>query len=356
MSAARLARLREAMAAADLPALAITNIDNLRYLSGFTGSAGLGLITHQQAWFLADPRYITQATRECSHFQVVPCNNGFVEALAPMVKDSGLRVLGFEKRHITFAGYEELRDAMTEVRLRPVVDLVEDLRLVKDDAEIQAIRAACQIADATFSYALTVIRPGMSERELALEIDWHMRKLGATKEGFDSIVAAGPNSAMPHAHPSDRPLAAGDFLVMDFGALVNGYNSDITRTVCVGKADERHREVYEVVRQAQEIGVEALRPGVRGADVDKASRDYIESRGYGDRFGHGLGHGLGRQVHDAGALNKKSTLELKPGMVFTVEPGIYIEGWGGVRIEDDVLVTESGSERLTTSPRELIEV
>lgn len=352
----RVEKLRSAMAEANIPALLVTEINNLRYISGFTGSTGIGLITEYDAWFFADPRYIIQAKDECQGFEIVPVVDGFMKTVGGLVKDKGFKLLAFERQHVSFATYEDLRNTVPEVRLQPVSNLVEDLRAVKDDGEIEIIRQAAKIADDTFEHVLNIIRPGMTERELALEIEWHMRKLGAVREGFGSIVASGPRGALPHASPTDKPLQKGELVVMDYGAYFRGYNSDITRTVCIGKADSQQREVYEIVREAQQLGVETLRPGLKGQDVDRAVREFISARGYGDKFGHGLGHGLGLQVHDVGALGKTSTTEIKPGMVFTVEPGIYIEGWGGVRIEDDVLVTDSGSERLTLSPRELIEI
>ncbi|MGQ9523878.1 MAG: M24 family metallopeptidase [Armatimonadota bacterium] len=356
MTRARLAKLREAMSSNGIDALLVTGIQNLRYITGFTGSAGAALVTQHDALFFADPRYTAQAAVECPDFEIVPVLDGFVSAIAGLVKDKGWPAIGFEKHHVRFATYEELRDAMPNVSLVATSGLVEDLRLLKDEHEITAIRRAAEVADAAFAHALKVLRPGITERELALEIEWHMRKLGAAREGFPSIVASGTRTALPHASPTDKPIQKGDFVTMDFGAYMDGYNSDITRTVCMGPADPKQREVYEIVRQAQQLGVEAIRPGVKGQDVDKAAREFIANHGYGPNFGHGLGHGLGLEVHDVGALNKTSNLEIRAGMVFTVEPGIYVEGWGGVRIEDDVLVTETGAGRLTSSTRDLLEL
>lgn len=352
----RVEKLRSAMAEANIPALLVTEINNLRYISGFTGSTGIGLVTEYDAWFFADPRYIIQAKDECRGFEIVPVLDGFTKTVGSLVRDKRFGLLAFERQHVSFATYEELRNAVPEVRLYPVSNLVENLRAVKDEGEINIIRQAAKIADATFEHVLNIIRPGMTERELALEIEWHMRRLGAEREGFSAIVASGPRGALPHASPTDKPIQEGELVVMDYGAYFGGYNSDITRTVCVGKADSQQREVYEIVREAQQLGVETLRPGLKGQDVDRAVREFITARGYGDKFGHGLGHGLGLQVHDVGSLSKTSTTEIKAGMVFTVEPGIYIEGWGGVRIEDDVLVTNDRSERLTLAARELIEL
>jgi len=356
MTRHRLGKLREAMGSVGIEVLLVTGISNLRYISGFTGSTGIGLVTEHDALFFADPRYTAQAAMECPDFEITPVLNGFVAALSSVIRDKGWHAVAFERHHVRFATYEELRDSMPGVRLVPTSNLIEDLRAVKDEHEVAAIRRAAEAADAAFSHALKVLRPGMTERELALEIEWHMRKLGAAREGFPSIVASGPRTALPHASPTDKPIQKGEFVTMDFGAYMDGYNSDITRTVCLGTADAKQREVYDVVRRAQQLGVEAIRPGVKGQDVDRAAREFIANHGFGPNFGHGLGHGIGLEVHDVGALNKTSNLELKAGMVFTVEPGVYIEDWGGVRIEDDVLVTESGAERLTHSTRDLLEL
>jgi Xaa-Pro aminopeptidase len=227
---------------------------------------------------------------------------------------------------------------------------------VKDAGELAVIREAVALADQTFTHILPHLKPGVAERDIAIEIEYFMKRAGAEGEAFGTIVASGARSAMPHGRASTKLLEAGDFVTMDFGARWNGYHSDLTRTVVLGKASDRQREIYAIVREAQETGLRAIRAGVTGKDADAAARKVIEDRGYGDHFGHGLGHGLGRSVHDGGSLSPRSDTTLAAGMVMTVEPGVYIEGWGGVRIEDDVVVTETGCEVLTRSTKELLEL
>ncbi len=230
------------------------------------------------------------------------------------------------------------------------------MRKQKDSPELAAIRAACALADRGFEHLISLIRPGVSERFLALELDYWLKRHGSERTAFEIIIAAGPNSAKPHAHPSERLLEVGDFVTADFGAVVDGYLSDLTRTVVVGVATEKQREVYATVLAANRAAVAAIRAEASGMTVDKAARDVIAERGYGEYFGHGVGHGLGRLVHDHPGLSPKFDTKLEAGMVLTVEPGIYIEGWGGVRIEDDILVTPTGAEVLTHANRELLEL
>ncbi|HEY3285460.1 MAG TPA: Xaa-Pro peptidase family protein [Armatimonadota bacterium] len=355
---ARLAKLRDLLSQDGAPALLITNLENVRYLSGFTGSAGAVLVTSERALFFADPRYHDQARQQCPDLEII-CYEGSVdrlEAIAQQLAAHQVKALRFEAAHLSYSEAEKTRKTLAGVELEPSEDLVERLRQVKDADEVEAIRRAVTLVDRAYSHILTKLAPKMSERDVALELDFFMRRNGADKEGFDTIAASGPNSAYPHHHPGSRLLQRGDLVKMDFGAYMGGYNSDITRTVCLGPATEKQRQVYSVVLGAQLAALAAIRPGVPGRDVDRVARNYIAAHGYGDYFGHGLGHSLGREVHDGPGLSQRSTITLSPGMVVTVEPGIYIEDWGGVRIEDDVLVTEDGAEVLTQSTKELIEI
>ncbi|MGI8969099.1 MAG: M24 family metallopeptidase, partial [Dehalococcoidia bacterium] len=242
------------------------------------------------------------------------------------------------------------------IELRPTEEIVETLRRVKDEGEIDLTRAACGIVDCAFEFIVTLVRPGVSERELATELEYFMKKAGSEKEAFDTIVASGARSALPHGRASEKLLEAGDFITFDFGARVGGYHSDITRTVVLGTASERQREIYQVVLDAQQAALAALRPGMTGKEADQVARDLIAAHGYGEQFGHGLGHSLGRHVHDGGGLSQRVEMTLEAGMVLTVEPGVYLENWGGVRIEDDVVLRDNGAEILTHAPKELIEV
>lgn len=356
--AERLHRFRERLSTLERPAVLILDPVNIGYLTGFTGTTAALLITGDRQLFLTDPRYTAQAGRQCLGFELatVEGSGGYDAAIAREAGRLGVEALAVEADFVTLAAFERLQKNMPGIALQVTAELLAPLRQIKDSEEIAAIREACGLVDRGFSYLLTAIRPGLTEREVAADLEFFLKRSGSEREAFDTIVASGPNSALPHARPGHRTLQAGDFITFDFGARVRGYASDLTRTVVLGTATERQREVYEVVREALAAGTAAIRAGVDGKTVDAAARDLITARGFGPNFGHGLGHGLGRTVHDHVALSRASQLRLAAGMVITVEPGIYLDDWGGVRIEDDVLVTETGCEVLTTAPRELVEV
>ncbi|MDO8587886.1 MAG: Xaa-Pro peptidase family protein [Armatimonadota bacterium] len=351
----RLARLRSKLAEKRLDVVLVTNMDNVRYLTGFTGSTATAIVSKSDAVLLVDSRYTLQASEQCRRFQVREYKDSVLPAAACVVKEMKTRRLAFEADHMSYADHRKLRTLLS-VRYYGALRFVDDLRLVKDSQEVAAIRQAVAISDKCFEDVIGRIKPGMSERELAIDMDFCMRRHGADKPAFDTIVAAGPHAAFPHAQPSDRILEAGQLVKMDFGAEYGQYPSDLTRTVCLGKADAKQREVYNTVLQAQLKAIDVVRPGAAGKDVDAVARDHIAAAGYGEYFGHGLGHSLGRGVHDGPGFSRTSTIILEPGMVMTVEPGIYIPDWGGVRIEDDVLVTESGCEILTGATKELLEL
>lgn len=358
MSDSHLARLRAAMAAAQLPALLVTDPINVGYLSGFTGSTAALLITPENALMVTDSRYTVQAQQECPGFQIrqTEMTQGLMDRVALEVKALGGAALGVEGDSVTVNQFQAMTKAMDGIELRPTADVVEILRRVKDKGEIDLTRAACGIVDRAFEFILTLVRPGISERVLATELEYFMKKAGSEKEAFDTIVASGARSALPHGRASDKLLEAGDFITFDFGARVGGYHSDITRTIVLGTATDRQREVYQIVLEAQQAALAALRPGMTGKEADQVARDRIAARGCGEQFGHGLGHSLGRHVHDGGGLSQRIDMMLEAGMVLTVEPGVYIEDWGGVRIEDDVVLRDTGAEILTHAPKELIEV
>lgn len=353
----RLQRLREAMREEKIDALAISDATNVGYVTGFTGSTAVAVVTGQEAIFITDSRYTLQARRECPEFAVRQCDTSLLESLAEVAKELGLTTLHFEARHLTVAQYEKWKEKLGEVQLLPATEIVERLRRVKDAGEIALIREAAALADRGFEYLLTLVKPGLREIDLAIELEYFLKKQGSERDPFDIIVASGARSAMPHGRASEKRLEVGDFVTFDFGACRGGYFSDLTRTVVVGKASERQREIYEIVREAQAAALAAIRAGVLSKAVDAAARDLIAKRGYGDHFGHGTGHSLGRAVHDDGGFSPhQEPFPLAAGMVFTVEPGIYLDGWGGVRIEDDVVVTEEGCELLTHAPKQLIEL
>lgn len=357
MHSRRLRKLREQMAAQGLNALLVTNINNVFYLSGFTGSTAALIVTHQESYVLVDPRYSIQARAECSSTEVRDyTGKSTIAAAADLANEIKTASIGCEADSLTVTSYRAFRKALdTSTKLRTTRGLIERLRRIKDEHEIALIRKAAEIADATFLSVLAEIKPGMSEKDLALLIDSTLRKLGADKEAFDTIAACGPNAACPHASPTDAILKPGQLVKMDFGAAYRKYNSDITRTVCLAEPTAKQREVYQIVLDAQLKAIAAVAPGKPGKEIDAVARDYIASKGYGDNFGHGLGHALGIEVHDGPGFSTMNDITLEPGMVITVEPGIYIEDWGGVRIEDDVLVTETGVEVITKAPKELKE-
>lgn len=352
----RLDRLRGEMTRREISALALSNPINVGYVSGFTGSTALAVVTPAQAVFIADSRYNLQAESQCPEFTVRKAAPKPLETLAEVAKALGLKTLHFESATLTVAALEKWQEALEGVTLAPAADVVEPLRQVKDAGEIACIREAAEIVDRAFDFLLTITRPGVREMDLAIELEYFLKKRGSEQEAFEIIVASGPRSALPHGRASEKRLETGEFVTFDFGACRGGYFSDLTRTIVLGKADERQREVYGIVAAAQQAVLDAIRAGADGKAVDAVARDLITARGFGDNFGHGTGHGLGRAVHDHPGLSVHSELTLAAGMVLTVEPGIYIDGWGGVRIEDDVVVTETGCELLTHAPKGLIEL
>ncbi|MER3475258.1 MAG: Xaa-Pro dipeptidase [Armatimonadota bacterium] len=353
----RVERLRTRIDERSVESLLITSRPNVRYLSGFTGSAGSLLVGKEFAVLLTDKRYTLRARSEAPGFEVVVPENPDDDVLKTQMESRGLRKIGFEANHITVKTLEGWQEKYGELGIEwvPTNGVVEELRMVKDAQEVASIREACGIADAAFRHIQLFLQPEAVELDVAMELEFYMRRQGARRPAFESIVASGEHSAMPHAEVSERRFQPGDFVTLDFGAEVNGYCSDITRTVVIGKATPEQRRLYEVVLEAQLRAIDAIKPGVKGADVDAIARQVITDAGYGDYFTHSLGHSLGLSVHDGPGLGQKSEVVLEPGMVFTVEPGIYIEGFGGVRIEDDVLVTEAGAEVLTHSPKHLME-
>ena len=347
----RLVVLRRKLAEHDLDAILITQPENRRYLSGFTGSAGVLLISQEQAIIATDFRYYEQVAREAPGFQLARIEKKFVDILPHLVAQVGAKRVGFESAHLTYDQYQEWAKVAEGFELVPTKELVEKIRAVKDEDELEKIRRAVALADQALAYVLDIIEPGMTEKEVAWELESFMRTHGAEKVAFDLIVASGPNGALPHATASERAIRADEPIVMDLGCVVEGYHSDMTRTICLGQPDERFREVYELVLSAQLAAEEAIRPGMTGREADAIARKVIEEAGYGEQFGHGLGHGVGLAIHEKPTLGKLSEDVLEPGMVFTVEPGVYIPGWGGVRIEDLVVLREDGVEVLTQASK-----
>lgn len=336
----------------------VTRPENRFYLTGFTGSSGYVLVTGEHARLLTDFRYTEQAALQAPEFETIRHASPWFQTFGEQVSALGLTRLAFESEHVSVADLESLRAAAPGLELVGLRGAVEQLRLVKDEGEIEAMSRAVACSDAAFNKVLEsgVLRPGVREFEVAAELEHHMRLGGASRPAFDTIVASGPRSSLPHGRASDRKLEDGDLVTMDFGAVVDGYCSDITRTVVIGSAGPEQRRVYELVLRAQLTALEAVAPGADGRAVDEAARAIIRDEGFGDNFGHGLGHGVGIAVHEGPRLSPLSDSVLKPGMVSSVEPGVYLPGWGGVRIEDLVVVTASGCLVLTRSPKQLIEL
>ncbi|MBX9972991.1 Xaa-Pro peptidase family protein [Cytobacillus firmus] len=349
----KIQKLRACFTESGIDGMLITSSFNRRYMTGFTGSAGVVLISADKALFITDFRYTEQAAKQCEGYEIVKHTGAIPEEVAKQAEQLGIKKLGFEENHLTFSSYKAYEKAVNS-ELVPVSDTIEKLRLIKTDSEIKIIKVAADIADAAFKHILDVIRPGITELEVSNELEFFMRKAGAVSSSFDIIVASGYRSALPHGVASDKVIEKGDFVTLDFGAYYKGYVSDITRTVAVGEPEDKLKEIYTIVQEAQERGMEGIKPGMSGKEADALTRDYISGKGYGEYFGHSTGHGIGLEVHEGPALSFKSDVILEPGMVVTVEPGIYIPGLGGVRIEDDTVITKDHNETLTHSTKELI--
>lgn len=348
----KLSKLREQLKANGLDALLITNPYNRRYVTGFTGTAGVAIVSANDAVFMTDFRYTEQAGKEISDFRIVEHKQTIIEEVAHLVNDLGIETLGFEKDDLTFGTYALYKEKVG-AELQPVSGLVEQLRMVKTPDEIAILQDAAKIADDAFEHICSFIRAGRTELEVSNELEFFMRKQGATSSSFSTIVASGVRGALPHGVATDKVIEKGELVTLDFGALYNGYISDITRTVAVGEPSEQLKEIYAITLAAQELAVEQIRPGMTGIEADAIARDYIKAKGYGDAFGHSTGHGIGLEVHEGPALSFRSQTVLEPNMTVTVEPGIYLPGIGGVRIEDDLLLTTNGNERLTKSSKAL---
>lgn len=349
----RLDRLRASFTEAGLDAVLVTSVENIRYLSGFTSADGILLVTQTENLLFTDFRYVIQAKEQAPDFTL--CETTYEtmdrEIEAALVRNACKRC-GFEQTNVTVAAYENYR-AMP-VEFVPFAEQLTALRLIKTADEIASLQKAQQMADQAYAQLLTRIHSGMTERQVVAELNYLCSMLGSEGPSFDPIVGSGPNGAMCHAVPCDRKLQNGDLVVVDFGCIYNGYHSDMTRTFGVGTVDDELRSIYDIVLEAQLRTLDAVKTGITGKELDAVARDYITAKGYGDCFGHGLGHGFGLEIHEAPRAARTSNQVFAPGMTITVEPGIYLEGKGGVRIEDCCVVTEEGKINLVSSPKELV--
>lgn len=352
----RLQKLRQQLTEKELETILISQPDNRYYLSGFDGSSGYLLITPKNTMLATDFRYTEQARRQAPEFEIIRITNDFADWFLEMAAGFSLRAVGFEACHITFAQYRQLTDALykvqSQIKFIPLDGLVESLRAIKESEEIDFISRAVDISDNAFEYIHRTISNGMSEKEIAWEIEKFMHDNGSDGIPFDIIVASGPNSALPHARPSQRTIKSGEPIIFDIGAKYGGYSSDLSRTICLGTPDDTFTRVYDTVLGAQLTALAIVKEGMTGDEIDKLARVVIEEAGYGEAFGHALGHGVGLAPHEQPRLGPKSSDRLVDGMVFTVEPGIYLAEWGGVRIED-IAVIEDGKARVISKARKV---
>lgn len=350
----RLVGLRKKLEKLNADAALITKRENYMYMSGFTGTAAMLYITKNKAILLTDFRYVEQAAAQAPDYEIIRYNGSYTSEINMIIGNRSKTVLAFEDSYVTYRDYRQFKDNLNVSDMIPLGTSIEELRRVKDESEMTLIRKAVKIADNAFEHILGYLKPGVTEVEIAAEMEYFMKKQGATGASFDTIIASGLRSSMPHGVASEKKLEAGDVITMDYGALYKGYCSDITRTVFLGEPKADLKRIYQIVLDAQQKGIEAVKQGRRGKDVDKIARDYIADAGFGDYFGHGLGHGVGLEIHEDPTLSPRGEIILQDGMIVTVEPGIYIPGLGGVRIEDMLLVKGQNAEDLTKAKKELI--
>lgn len=339
----------------DMDALLVTSPYNLRYVSNFTGSTGLSVITEDKAYFVTDFRYTEQAAEQAKGFEIIKNTGSIYEEVKAIIEKEKVSKLGFEKEFVTFSVYDHLTKLLP-IDLIPVSGLIESLREVKEEPEIETIKKAIKITEYAFEEILNFIKPGVSEIEVANRLDFLMREKGATGVSFDTIVASGKRSAMPHGVASEKLIEQGDMITLDFGCYYQGYVSDMTRTISLGDPGEELKKIHQIVLDANLKVTEQAKAGVTGKELDDVARGYITEQGYGEAFGHSTGHGIGLEVHEGPGINYRNENELVEGNVITNEPGIYLPGLGGVRIEDDLLITKDGNVNLMSVTKERIQL
>lgn len=355
----RISKIKQQLESQKTDAFLVFDDHNITYLSGFTGHAATGLVLKNTAYLITDYRYFEQAKAQCIEFEVIcrdRINQSLPELIFELISKHGAKNLAFEADHISHNAWLNMQTHWPEINCKPISRWVEDLRYVKDDKEIASIQAAANIADQALHHLIKTIKPGVSEKEMATELEHQMAHLGSERPSFDTIMLVAERSALPHGVPGDRKIQNGDLLLIDFGAVVNGYHSDMTRTFVLGQADEKQKQIYQTVYQAQQAAMDAFTEEVEGSVLHEASQQVLSQSPYVQYQGEGLGHGLGMDVHELPFIGMGKNLMVKKNCVITLEPGIYIPDWGGVRIEDDVVLTDRGLEQLTQFPRELIEL
>lgn len=334
----------------NLDAILIMSDYNRRYLTGFTGSSGAVIITKNEKYLISDFRYKVQAREQAKDFEFVLQDKGLLDFIIDFMESKSFESVGFEGEHVNFNTFDRLDSTFD---LLPLTGEIEKIRMFKTSDEVDLVKRACNIADETYEYILKYIKTGMSELEVRNEVENYMRKLGAEGSSFDIIVASGWRGALPHGVASEKIIESGEMVTLDFGAYYQGYASDITRSFGVGAVSDEMEKIHDTVLKSQLTALDEIKPGMTGMEADKIARDLIENCGYGPNFGHSLGHGLGLEVHEMPGLSKSSNIKLTNDMIVTVEPGIYVDDVGGVRIEDDCLITENGLEKLSHSSKEL---
>jgi len=359
LQAQRLTAYRQKIGMQKLEGFLVTREVNIRYLSGFTGDSSWLLVTAQELFLLTDPRYSQQAQQECQNCQIVLVKESLEKTAMALAEAEQISNLGFEGEHVTVAQHQKLVTAAAALHLEliPSVDMCSALRQYKDEVEIDWLRKAAGLGDQALKQLQPLIRPGITERQLGNHLKMMMLELGSEGESFETIVASGQRGALPHGAPTDKMLALGDMITLDFGCVLGGYHSDMTRTFILGEPDAKQRERYNLVLQAQMAAIDRIGPGQNTREIDTVARKIIKTAGFGGYFGHGLGHSVGLEIHESPRFSPiAAPVMLEPGMILTVEPGVYIPGWGGLRIEDMVLITEEGKDILTKFPKTLEEM
>ena len=349
----RINKIRNVLSIRNLDGIYITNLTNVRYLTGFTGSAGSLLIMNNNQYFFSDCRYTEQSKNEIKNAIILIENKPHLQ----IIKDNKLinnHTIAIESNHLTLSNYTLLKNYFKGANWEKTSGIVEEIAAIKDQTEIDALKKAIQITDSVFTEILNEIKIGVTEKAIAAKISYLFKMHGAEGDSYDPIIASGALGALPHARPSDKKIESGDFIVMDIGALYNGYHADMTRTVLVGEATDKHHEIYSIVLDSQLAGIQCAKAGITGKELDQVCRNVIQKSGYGDKFIHSTGHGIGLEVHTYPGINNKNNKPLLENYVITIEPGIYIPGWGGVRIEDDCWIKKDCAVPLNMSSKELI--
>ncbi|MBW4056318.1 MAG: aminopeptidase P family protein [Proteobacteria bacterium] len=354
MLKSRRLRLKRFFEEYSLQAILFTDLRNIRYLCGFSGSEGALLVSRDHAWFLCDSRYTAQAADEVQAAEVKECAAIRIDTIVALAHEFSLGRIGFEAAHTTVSAFRRMAEKLSSIELVELGPNLDEIRICKDDVEIEQLSMVATLSSLALTAVLPKIKPGVREVDIALALELEMRSRGAEGKAFDFIVASGERGAMPHGRASDKAIQSGEMVTIDFGALKDGYHSDETVTIACGKPENRAREIHSIVKTAHDLAIEAVRPGISCKELDEVARSYIRNKGYGDNFGHGLGHGVGLEIHEMPTLSPRSIDVLKEGMVVTIEPGIYIPGFGGVRIEDTVVVTGNSCRILTSADKQLL--